>query len=164
MTLGETKDWRAPQPISATYTWRWASPRCPHELERALELARAAEERRRILRSPSADLGDVSARLGDFGQAEKGYLRAIELWRTAGNKRGVRQSATYGLADLFEAQGRYGATLDARAESDQNLTRLKDRTGLDRWNIQRIRLRAGIDGARSLKRGKRSTRARAARS
>ena len=97
-------------------------------LERALELRERLKNTGNIAHT-LVSLGDVSTRLGDYAQAEKQYLRAIELWRASGNARGTA-TGTYGMSGLFEAQGRYGATLEARAEAIKVLRGQGERSAL----------------------------------
>ena len=49
-------------------------------------------------------------RTGQYNQAMDYYLKALELWRKARDKRGVA-FASYGLGRAFQNQGRYGAAL-----------------------------------------------------
>ncbi len=54
-------------------------------------------------------------------------MRALELWRNAGNKREVA-AASYGLGRLFEYQGRYGAALSARKEAFETFQQLEEKS------------------------------------
>src|SRR5947207_15046797 len=57
------------------------------------------------------------------------YLYAIELKRTAGDKRGAALES-YGMASVFEDQGRYGAALKSKEEALKTFRELQDRS---RW-------------------------------
>jgi tetratricopeptide (TPR) repeat protein len=53
-------------------------------------------------------------------------MRALDLWRNEGDKRNVA-IASYGMATLFQYQGRYGAALEAKEEALKTFRQLGDR-------------------------------------
>jgi tetratricopeptide (TPR) repeat protein len=59
---------------------------------------------------------DLGARTGQHDQALSQYLKALDLSREAGNKREAAQDSL-GLGTIFEQQGRYRASLDAKSEA-----------------------------------------------
>jgi tetratricopeptide (TPR) repeat protein len=72
-------------------------------------------------------LGDVSQKLGDFNRAQTQYLRAIDLWRSAGDKRGVATSS-FAMGTLLEQQGKYGAALEAKQQAVKTFVDLQERS------------------------------------
>jgi tetratricopeptide (TPR) repeat protein len=73
-------------------------------------------------------MADVLAKVGQFDQALKHYLTALEVWRRVNDKR--REAYTsYGLGNVFEQQGRLGAALNAKAEALKAIREVQDRTG-----------------------------------
>src|SRR5262249_6601965 len=75
------------------------------------------------------NLAETTAKIGQYDQALGHYLRAIELKRNAGDKRGAAQES-YGMATIFEDQGRYGAALKSREDALKTFRELQDRS---RW-------------------------------
>jgi len=65
--------------------------------------------------------------VGNYDKALADYLRALELWRSAGDKRGVA-FASYGMGTLFEYQGRYGAAVNSLEEALKTFRELQDRS------------------------------------
>src|SRR5438105_3112387 len=51
-----------------------------------------------------------------YSQGVDYYLKALDLWRKAGDKRGVA-FASYGLSKAFQNQGRYGAALTSAEDA-----------------------------------------------
>jgi tetratricopeptide (TPR) repeat protein len=62
------------------------------------------------------NLGDTFSRTGQYNQAMDYFLKALDLWRKAGDKRGIA-FASYGLGKIFAFQGRYGAALTSQKEA-----------------------------------------------
>ncbi len=62
------------------------------------------------------NLGEASARTGEFDEALTRYLRALELYRGAGDRlnAGIESDA---MGTVFQALGRYGASLNVKAEA-----------------------------------------------
>ncbi|HEY4739226.1 MAG TPA: tetratricopeptide repeat protein [Candidatus Acidoferrales bacterium] len=62
------------------------------------------------------DLAETSMRLGQYDQAAEQYLRALDIRRTASDKRGAAiESASLGV--LFGFQGRFGAALSSEQDA-----------------------------------------------
>jgi len=64
--------------------------------------------------------------MGQFDQALSHYLRALELYRSAGSKRDAAIES-HSTATVFEYQGRYGAALSAEEEALKVFRGLQDR-------------------------------------
>ena len=64
------------------------------------------------------NVAESTAKMGQYDQALSQYLRALELYRTAGDKRGIAIES-YATGKMFEAQGRYGAAVGAKGEALQ---------------------------------------------
>src|SRR5947208_16568747 len=67
--------------------------------------------------------------VGQSATAVSHYLRALELWRGVNDKRRVA-FASYGLAVLFEEQGRLGAALNAKEDAMETVREVQDQIGL----------------------------------
>src|SRR6266404_2470624 len=66
--------------------------------------------------------------IGQFDQALQNYLQALDQARKAGSK-DVIAEASDGIAELFAAQGRLGAALNAQQESVKNVQQLEQQSG-----------------------------------
>ena len=66
--------------------------------------------------------------IGQFDQALQSYLQALDQARKAGSK-DVIAEASDGMAELFAAQGRLGAALNAQQESVKNAQQLEQQSG-----------------------------------
>jgi tetratricopeptide (TPR) repeat protein len=64
---------------------------------------------------------------GDYSQSLDYHLRALELFRSSGDKRGAAIQS-YSMGTLFEYQGRYGAALKSKEEALKTFRELKDRS------------------------------------
>jgi tetratricopeptide (TPR) repeat protein len=73
------------------------------------------------------NLAETSARRGDYDQALGHYLRALELRRTGGDKRGAAIES-YSMGTLFEYQGRFGAAVKAKEDALKTFQSLQDRS------------------------------------
>jgi len=65
--------------------------------------------------------------MGQYDQALSQYLRALDLFRSAGDKRGAA-IASDGLGSLFRDQGRYGAALNSKQEAVKTFRELQERS------------------------------------
>jgi tetratricopeptide (TPR) repeat protein/predicted Ser/Thr protein kinase len=75
------------------------------------------------------NLAETSMRLGQYDQAAEQYLRALDIRRTANDKRGAAiESASLGV--LFGFQGRYGAALSSEQDA---LKTLRDINETGQW-------------------------------
>jgi tetratricopeptide (TPR) repeat protein len=75
------------------------------------------------------DLAETSMRLGQYDQAAEQYLRALDIRRTANDKRGAAiESASLGV--LFGFQGRYGAALGSEQDA---LKTMRDINETGQW-------------------------------
>jgi tetratricopeptide (TPR) repeat protein len=54
--------------------------------------------------------------MGQYNQATDDFLKALDLWRKAGDNRGIA-FASYGLGKIFQYQGRYGAALNSQQDA-----------------------------------------------
>jgi tetratricopeptide (TPR) repeat protein len=54
--------------------------------------------------------------MAQYDQGTDYFLKALELWRKAGDKRG-EAFASYGLGRIFQYQGRYGAALKSQEDA-----------------------------------------------
>jgi tetratricopeptide (TPR) repeat protein/tRNA A-37 threonylcarbamoyl transferase component Bud32 len=97
-------------------------------LERALELREKGKVPGNIALTLSS-LADVSTRVGEYSTAQKQYVRANDLWRGAGEKRGGA-IGSFGLGTLYEQQGRFGAAVDAKSEALKTFRDLQERSYL----------------------------------
>jgi eukaryotic-like serine/threonine-protein kinase len=95
-------------------------------LERALELREKMKVGGNVALTLTS-LGDVSQKLGDYQRAQSQYLRAIELWRSASDKRGAATSS-YAMGTLLEAQGKFGAALEAKEGALKSFRELEERS------------------------------------
>jgi tetratricopeptide (TPR) repeat protein len=72
-------------------------------------------------------VAETALRVGQHEEALRRYLRALELSRSAEDRKGVAM-ASAGMGKLFWEQGRYAAALAAREEAWKNFEPLNDRT------------------------------------
>ncbi len=71
------------------------------------------------------DLAETSMRLGQYDQAAEQYLRALDIRRTANDRRGAAiESASLGV--LFGYQGRYGAALGSEQDALKTMRDIKE--------------------------------------
>ncbi len=71
------------------------------------------------------NLAETSMRLGQFDQAAEQYLRALDIRRTANDRRGAAiESASLGV--LFGYQGRYGAALGSEQDALKTMRDIKE--------------------------------------
>jgi tetratricopeptide (TPR) repeat protein len=92
-------------------------------LERALELrekVKAPQETADILHN----LGETLTKMGRYEQALPRYIRALDLRRTAGDKRAAAIES-YGIGMIFDYQGRYAAAVKSKEEALQTFRDLK---------------------------------------
>ncbi|MBZ5646411.1 MAG: tetratricopeptide repeat protein [Acidobacteriia bacterium] len=73
------------------------------------------------------NLGETANKMGQFDQALKSYMRALDLQRSAGNTRDAAIES-YSLGTVFGYQGRFGAALKAKQEALKTFRDLKDRS------------------------------------
>ena len=71
------------------------------------------------------NLAEVNLRIGQYDKALELYLRALDLDRSSGNKRGAALRS-YSVGTLFEYQGRYGAALSSKEEAVKTFQELGD--------------------------------------
>ena len=62
------------------------------------------------------NLAETATKKGQYDQALKHYLRALDLRREAGDKRGAAIES-YSMGTMFEYQGRYGAAINAKEDA-----------------------------------------------
>jgi tetratricopeptide (TPR) repeat protein len=72
------------------------------------------------------NLGDTSSKMGEYDQALGQYLRALDLRRSTGDKRGAALESS-SMGTLFGYQGRYGAALSAEEEALKTFQELQER-------------------------------------
>jgi eukaryotic-like serine/threonine-protein kinase len=73
------------------------------------------------------NLGDTSGKMGQYDVAVEQYLRALDLRRSTGDKRGASlESSSMGL--LFSYQGRYGAALSSEGDALKTFRELQERS------------------------------------
>jgi len=89
---------------------------------------------REKLNAPPAEIADtlhnlalISTRMGQNDQAVEQFLRALDLRRSAGDKRWAAIESS-SLGTLFGDQGRYGAALSAQEDALKTLRELQDRS------------------------------------
>jgi tetratricopeptide (TPR) repeat protein len=93
--------------------------------------------------------------IGQFDQALQSYLQSLDLARKAGSK-DVIAEASDGLAELFAAQGRLGAALNAQQDSVKNAQQLEQQSGTALAESQAdyahilILLGRGLEGQKTL--------------
>jgi len=93
--------------------------------EQALQL-------REKLKVPSAiadalhNLAETSSKMGQYDLAVEQYLRALDLRRSTGDKRGAAIESS-GMGTLFSYQGRYGAALSAEEDALKTFQELQER-------------------------------------
>ena len=102
------------------------------EFEDARTYYEQALQMREKLKAPELpetlhNLGETANKMGQFDQALKSYMRALDLQRAAGN---TREAAieSYSLGTVFGYQGRFGAALKAKQEALKTFRDLKDRS------------------------------------
>jgi tetratricopeptide (TPR) repeat protein len=71
------------------------------------------------------NLAEVSTKSGQYEQALSQYMRGVELFRTAGDKRGAAVE-TYSMGTIFEYQGRYGSAESSKKQALQDLRDAKE--------------------------------------
>jgi tetratricopeptide (TPR) repeat protein len=69
----------------------------------------------------------LRTKIGNYDEALKQYLRALELRRSAGDKRGAAIES-YSLGTVFEQQGRYDAAIKSKEEALNGFRELRDRS------------------------------------
>jgi len=72
------------------------------------------------------NIGETSARVAQFDQALSYYLRALELWRNAGD-RPSQAIESDSIGSVYEFQGRYGAALRAKEEAQKTVRDVGER-------------------------------------
>ncbi len=72
------------------------------------------------------NLGETSRQMGQYDQAAEQYLRALDLRRNTGDKRGAAIESS-SLGTLFSYQGRYGAALSAEEDALKTFRELQER-------------------------------------
>src|SRR5436309_64218 len=65
--------------------------------------------------------------MGQYDQAISQYMRALDLRRNMGDKRGA-SIESYGIGTVFEFQGRFGAAVNSKQEALKVFEELKDNT------------------------------------
>jgi tetratricopeptide (TPR) repeat protein len=73
------------------------------------------------------NLAEISLNMGEYDQAQSQYLRALDLRRSSGDKRGAGMESS-GLGTLFEYRGRYGAELASQEEAVKAFRDANDRS------------------------------------
>ena len=66
--------------------------------------------------------------IGQFDQAQSSYLKALDQARKVGNKYVISGSSD-GIAELFAAQGRLGAALNAQQDAVKNAQQMEQQSG-----------------------------------
>ena len=81
------------------------------------------------------NLAETSSKMGQYDLALEQYLKALDLRRNSGDKRGAAiESSSIGI--LFMYQGRYGAALSSERRRSKNLQGVagsKSLDGRDSW-------------------------------
>src|SRR5580704_15357401 len=77
--------------------------------------------------SKRCNLAATDTKLGQYDEALSQYLKALDLRRSTGDKRGAAVTS-YDMGSVFAYQGRYGAALNARQEALKTFRDLKDRS------------------------------------
>ena len=72
------------------------------------------------------NLGETLDKMGRYDQALTRYLRALELRRSDGDKRGAAIES-YSIGTIFDYQGRYGAAVKSKEEALKAFRELKQR-------------------------------------
>lgn len=73
------------------------------------------------------NLGDTATRMSQYDVAIEQYLRALDLRRGTGDKRGAALESS-SMGTLFGYQGRYGAALSSEEDALQTFRELQDRS------------------------------------
>src|SRR5262249_27004027 len=102
--------------------------------ERALDLREQAKVAPNLIADTVHNLGETVAKMGKYDQSLARYLRALELRRESGNKRGAALES-YSVGAIFDAQGRYGAAVKSKEEALQTFRELKVR---DSWLVDAL--------------------------
>jgi tetratricopeptide (TPR) repeat protein len=71
------------------------------------------------------NLAEVSAKSGQYEQALAQYMRALGLFRTAGDKHGMAVES-YSMGTIFEYQGRYGSAENSKKQALENLREVQE--------------------------------------
>ncbi len=79
------------------------------------------------LRAITTNLAETSTKLGQFDKALEQYLQALNLYRTADDKRGAAIES-YSMGTVFEYQGRYGAAVSSKQDALKTFRDLQDRS------------------------------------
>src|SRR5207244_116038 len=108
--------------------------------ERALELRKKANIPSQVGETLH-NLGEASLKAGDYGQSLDYHLKALDLFRSSGDKSGAAIQS-YSMGTIFEYQGRYGAALKSKEDDLKTSRELQDRSF---WMRQ---LRAALRGMR----------------
>ncbi|HLX85124.1 MAG TPA: tetratricopeptide repeat protein, partial [Terriglobales bacterium] len=93
--------------------------------ERALELRKKGNVPSEIGETLH-NLGEASLKDGDYGKSLDYHLKALELFRSSGDKSGAAIQS-YSIGTIFEYQGRYGAALKSKEEALKTYRELQDR-------------------------------------
>jgi tetratricopeptide (TPR) repeat protein/predicted Ser/Thr protein kinase len=107
------------------------------------------------LASELNNVGFAYFMIGQFDQALQSYVQALDQARKAGSK-DVIAAASDGLAELFAAQGRLGAALNAQQDSVKNAQQLEQQSGTALAQSQAdyahilIQLGRGLEGQKTL--------------
>src|SRR5260370_8227211 len=72
------------------------------------------------------NLAEASLKAGDYGQSLDYHLKALELFRSSGDKNGAAIQS-YSMGTIFEHQARYGAALKSKEEALKTFRELQDR-------------------------------------
>lgn len=72
------------------------------------------------------NLAETSSKMGHYDQAVEQYLRALDLRRSTGDKRGAAIESS-SMGTLFSYQGRYGAALGAEEDALKTFRELQER-------------------------------------
>src|SRR5260370_17605201 len=73
------------------------------------------------------NLGEASLKAGDYGQSLDYHLKALELFRSSGDKNGAAIQS-YSMGTIFEHQGRYGAALKSKEDALKTFREFQDRS------------------------------------
>jgi tetratricopeptide (TPR) repeat protein len=95
-------------------------------LQRALDLRQKLKVPSDIAQTMN-NVGESYRMLGQYDKALDNYLHALEMSRTAGDKRQIG-AISDSMATLFEQQGRYGAALSAQQDALSNFQQLQQQS------------------------------------
>ncbi|MFZ0738852.1 MAG: tetratricopeptide repeat protein [Candidatus Acidiferrales bacterium] len=124
----QTNEGLALNSIGNTYLFKGDYEDARTYLEQALQLRETLKMPNDIA-STLHNLAETSVKLGQFDQATAQYLRALDIWRSVGDKHGAAIESS-GLGILFGYQGRFGAALGSE---DDALKILRDTHETGYW-------------------------------